>query len=111
MEVIEARELEHLVRETFPQKRLFSAERELGIKPSSRPAIAFVHGGCDPLLDRQFEDWLRGAPVFVAAHQLLNRLCRAGALAPGEYALTRPVDSLADRRGLQASFPRPFLQR
>ena len=89
MEVIEARELEHLVRETFPQKRLFSAERELGIKPSSRPAIAFVHGGCDPLLDRQFEDWLDGSAVFVAMYQLLNRLCRAGALKPGDYAIRR----------------------
>ena len=89
MEVIEARELEHLVRETFPQKRLFSAERELGIKPSSRPAIAFVHGGCDPLLDRQFEDWLDGSAAFVATYQLLNRLCRAGALKPGDYAIRR----------------------
>ena len=89
MEVIEARELEHLVRETFPQKRLFSAERELGIKPSSRPAIAFVHGGCDPLLDRQFEDWLDGSAAFVAMYQLLNRLCRAGALKPGDYAIRR----------------------
>ena len=89
MAVIEARELEHLVRETFPQKRLFSAERELGIKPSSRPAIAFVHGGCDPLLDRQFEDWLDGSAAFVAMYQLLNRLCRAGALKPGDYAIRR----------------------
>lgn len=89
MEVIEALELEHLVRETFPRKRLFSAERELGIKPSSRPAIAFVHGGCDPLLDRQFEDWLDGSAAFVAMYQLLNRLCRAGALKPGDYAIRR----------------------
>jgi hypothetical protein len=89
VEVIEARELEHLVRETFPQKRLFSAERELGIKPSSRPAIAFVHGGCDPLLERQFEDWLDGSAAFVAMYQLLNRLCRAGALKPGDYAIRR----------------------
>jgi hypothetical protein len=89
VEVIEARELEHLVRETFPQKRLFSAERELGIKPSSRPAIVFVHGGCDPLLDRQFEDWLGGSAAFVAMYQLLNRLCRVGALKPGDYAIRR----------------------
>jgi hypothetical protein len=89
VEVIEARELEHLVRETFPQKRLFSAERERGIKPSSRPAITFVHGGCDPLLDRQFEDWLDGSAAFVAMYQLLNRLCRAGALKPGDYAIRR----------------------
>jgi hypothetical protein len=111
MQIICASELERLVRETFPGKPQFSAEAELGVDPHRRPIVTFVHGGPDPFLDRQFEDWLRGAPVFVAAHQLLNRLCRAGALAPGEYALTRPVDSLADRRGLQASFPRPFLQR
>jgi K+-sensing histidine kinase KdpD len=42
--------------------------------------------------------------------QLLNRLCRAGALAPGQYALTRPLDSFADRRGFQPSFPRPGRQ-
>ena len=91
MNVLEARELERLVQETFPAKRLFSAASDLGLK-SGRSVVTFVHGGADPFLDRQFEDWLRGAPVFVAAHQVLNRLCRAGALAPGEYALTRPRD-------------------
>jgi hypothetical protein len=87
--VIEPRELERLVRETFPQKAWFSAETELGLGSSARPAVAFVHGGCDPFLDRQFEEWLHGAAAFVAVHQLLNRLCRAGALAPGDYAVTR----------------------
>jgi len=79
---------------------------ELGIGPRRQPIVTFVHGGADPFLDRPFEDWLRGAPVFVAAHQLLNRLCRAGALAPGEYAITRsqgPIpagmrDRLSDAR-------------
>ena len=89
MKVIEARELEGLVRETFPQKRLFSAESDLGIKPGSRPATAFVHGGCDPFLDRQFEEWLAGSAAFVALYPLLNRLCRAGALTPGDYAVRR----------------------
>jgi hypothetical protein len=51
--------------------------------------VAFVHGGCDPFLDRQFEAWLYGTATFVAVHQLLNRLCRAGALVPGDYAVTR----------------------
>jgi hypothetical protein len=87
--VIESRELERLVRETFPQKARFSAEAELGFGPHARPAVAFVHGGCDPFLDRQFEAWLRGTTAYVAVYQLLNRLCRAGALAPGDYAVTR----------------------
>lgn len=89
MIVIEPRELERLVRETFPQKARFSAEAELGLGAHARPAVAFVHGGCDPFLDRQFEAWLYGAATFVAVHQLLNRLCRAGALTPGDYAVKR----------------------
>jgi len=92
MQIIRTAELERLVRATFPEKLQFSAEAELGGDTHRRPIVTFVHGGADPFLDRQFEDWLRGAPVFVAAHQVLNRLCRAGALAPGEYALTRPRD-------------------
>jgi hypothetical protein len=87
MKVIEARELEHLVRETFPAKRLFSAASELGLK-AGRSVVTFVHGGPDPFLDRQFDAWLEGSPTFVAVYQLLNRLCRAGALAPGDYAIT-----------------------
>ena len=106
MQILPANELERLVRQTFPGKPAFSAEGELGIGPRRHPVVTFVHGGADPFLDRPFEDWLRGAPVFVAAHQLLNRLCRAGALAPGEYAITRshgPIptgmrDRLSDAR-------------
>ena len=88
MKVIEPRELERLVRETFPAKRLFSAASELGLK-AGRSVVTFVHGGPDPFLDRQFDAWLEGSPTFVAVYQLLNRLCRAGALAPGDYAITK----------------------
>jgi len=105
MQIISTNELERLVRETFPGKPEFSAEAELGVDPRRRPTVTLVHGGPDPFLDRQFEDWLAGAPVFVAAHQVLNRLCRAGALAPGQYALTRPFESRADRRGFQLAAP------
>jgi hypothetical protein len=87
MQMIGTIELEHLVRETFPEKLHFSAEAELGVDLHRRPVVTFVHGGPDPFLDRPFEEWLRGAPVFVSAQQLLNRLCRAGALAPGPYSL------------------------
>jgi hypothetical protein len=87
MKVIETHELERLVRETFPARRFFSAASELGLK-AGRAVVAFVHGGPDPLLDRQFDAWLEGSPTFVAAYQVLNRLCRAGALAPGNYAIT-----------------------
>jgi hypothetical protein len=76
-----------MVRETFTGKREFSAEAELGVELRRRPTVTFVHGGCDPFLDGAFDRWLGGAPVFVSGHQLLNRLCRAGALPPGEYAL------------------------
>jgi hypothetical protein len=87
--LLDPAELERLVRETFPQKWGFSAEADLGLAPGSRPPVAFVHGGCDPFLDRHFEAWLSGAAGFVAVHQVLNRLCRAGALAPGDYAVMR----------------------
>ena len=89
MKVIEAGELERLVRETFPAKELFSAAADLALTPS-RPVVAFVHGGPDPFLDQQFDEWLDGSPTFVPVYQLLNRLCRAGALAPGDYAVTSP---------------------
>ena len=88
MKIIEARELERLVRETFPAKSLFSAASELGLK-AGRSVVTFVHGGPDPFLDRQFDAWLEGSPTFVALYQILNRLCRAGALAPGDYAITK----------------------
>ena len=89
MKVIEARELERLVRATFPAKQLFSAVRELGLSARRPPIVAFVHGGADPFLDRQFDAWLDGSPTFVPLYQLLNRLCRAGALSPGDYAVTQ----------------------
>jgi hypothetical protein len=50
--------------------------------------VTFVHGGPDPFLDRHFDAWLAGLPRFIATNQLLNRLCRAGALPPGDYAVT-----------------------
>jgi hypothetical protein len=86
MKVIEARELGRLVRDTFAQKRTFS-ENELGLR-AGHPAMAFVHGGPDPFLDSQFDAWLTGSARFCPVYQLLNRLCRAGALAPGDYAVT-----------------------
>ncbi|HSD44398.1 MAG TPA: hypothetical protein VLD36_21360 [Burkholderiales bacterium] len=89
MKVIEMREVEKLVRATFPAKRGFSADAELGLAPGAPAAVAFVHGGPDPFLDRQFDSWLDGAARFVPVYQLLNRLCRAGALPPGDYAVTR----------------------
>lgn len=91
MNVIKADELERLVRETFPEKRSFSADSELGLARSRTPVVTFVHGGPDPFLDRQFDDWLGGALLFVPLYQVLNRLCRAGVLAPGNYAITRPA--------------------
>jgi hypothetical protein len=84
---IETRELERLVRETFPAKPGFSAAPELGLR-SGRSVVTFVHGGPDPFLDQHFDAWLAGLPRFIATNHLLNRLCRAGALPPGEYAVT-----------------------
>ena len=89
MQVIEAREVENLVRATFPGKGGFSAEAELGLVPGAPAAVAFVHGGPDPFLDQQFDSWLDGVARFVPVYQILNRLCRAGALPPGDYAVTR----------------------
>jgi len=87
MKVIAARELERLVRETFPAKQLFSVASELRLNRHA-PVVTFVHGGPDPFLDQQFDAWLDGSPTFVPLYQILNRLCRAGALAPGDYAIT-----------------------
>jgi hypothetical protein len=87
MKVLEANELERLVRETFPAKPRFSVGSDLGLGLGRRPAVAFVHGGPDPYLDREVDDWLAGGPRFVGVYPLLNRLCRAGALAPGDYAV------------------------
>jgi hypothetical protein len=88
MNIIDAREIERLVGETFPRRRGFVAG-DLGIS-ASRPVVAFVHGGPDPFLDRQFDAWLDGSTLFVTTYQLLNRLCREGVLPPGDYAVTRP---------------------
>jgi hypothetical protein len=89
MKVIETNELEHLVRATFPAKRRFSAAAELGPHVRRALVVTFVHGGPDPFLDRQFDDWLDGSSTFVPLYQVLNRLCRAGALPPGDYAVTQ----------------------
>jgi hypothetical protein len=40
-------------------------------------------------LDQHFDAWLGGSPTFVSAYQLMNGLGRVGALAPGEYGLSR----------------------
>jgi hypothetical protein len=88
MKIIDSVDVERLVREVFPAKRAFSVASDLGLS-SGRPATAFVHGGPDPFLDHQFETWLEGSPTFVSAYQVLNQLCRAGALPPGDYAVTR----------------------
>lgn len=88
LNLIRADELERLVRATFPGKGQFSVESALASRAGG-PAVAFVHGGPDPFLDRQFDDWIAGAAAYVQLYQLLNRLCRAGALAPGTYAVTR----------------------
>jgi hypothetical protein len=86
--IIDTRELERLVRETFPAKRLFSAATEFALAVHRAPAVIPVHGGPDPFLDRAFDAWLNGSPTFVALYPLLNRLCRAGTLAPGDYVVT-----------------------
>jgi hypothetical protein len=88
MRVLSTDELERLVRCSFPQKRQFSACAEL--LASRKAVFASVHGGTDPFLERQFDDWLDGAVPHVAPYQLLNRLCRVGALQPGDYAITHP---------------------
>ena len=88
MRVLKANELERLVRGTFPAKRSFAVDPDLGLTPDRLPAVAFIHGGPDPYLDRELDDWLSGGGKFVGLYPLLNRLCRAGALAPGTYAVT-----------------------
>lgn len=90
MQLMDTRDLERLVRRTFPGKQQFSADAEFGPHAHHWPVVMFVHNGPDTFLDRQFDDWLSGSPVYVPVYQVLNRLCRAGALAPGNYAVTRP---------------------
>ena len=87
MKIIGANELERMVRRTYPAKAQFSVDADLGLTSSRLPAITFVHGGPDPFLDRQLDAWLEGASSFAHLYPLLNRLCRDGALTPGEYAL------------------------
>lgn len=72
----------------FPARTGFSVRGDLGLAPNRMPATAFVHGGPDPYLDREIDDWLEGGIRFVGLYPLLNRLCRAGAIAPGAYAVT-----------------------
>ena len=62
MRVLEANELERLVRRTFPAKRGFAVGPDLGLAPNRLPAIAFIHGGPDPYLDRELDDWLDRRP-------------------------------------------------
>jgi hypothetical protein len=88
MKIIQTRELEGLVRQTFPQKGLFSTRAELD-RCMLWPVVIFVHGGPDPYLDQHFDARLGGSPTFVSVYQVMNGLCRAGALAPGEYGLSR----------------------
>jgi hypothetical protein len=88
MKVIGAKELEQMVQRTFPVKAGFSVHADLGLTSNRLPAMAFVHGGPDPFLDRQVDAWLEGASRHTQLYSLLNRLCRDGALAPGEYAIT-----------------------
>jgi len=88
MRVLAANELERMVQRVFPAKARFSVRADLGLTSSRLPAVTFVHGGPDPFLDRQVDAWLEGAPTYVQLYPLLNRLCRDGALAPGEYAIT-----------------------
>ncbi|HLB13403.1 MAG TPA: hypothetical protein VJM14_00575 [Burkholderiales bacterium] len=95
-------DLEELVREAFPQKADFSARDELGLKANDVKDVGFVHGGSDPLLDRQFEDWLADVTRYVSVYQLLNRLCRAGMLRPGSYCVKlRPEGNARGPRALQ----------
>lgn len=89
MKVIESTEIERLVRDTIPAWRGFSAAAELDLRPGRPAVVPCVHAGPDPFLERHFDVWLDGGAAFVALHVLINRLCRSGTLAPGDYAVTR----------------------
>jgi len=71
MKIIQTRELEGLVRQTFPQKGFFSARAELD-GSIQWPFVIFVHGGADPYLDQHFDAWVGGSPRFVSAYQVMN---------------------------------------
>src|SRR5262247_3400492 len=88
MKIIDSADIERLVRQVFPRRQSFSAAADFAVN-AARPIVAFVHGGPDPFLDRQFDAWLEGSSSFVSAYQLLNQLCRVGALSPGDYAVIR----------------------
>ena len=88
MRVLEANELERLVRCTFPAKPGFAVGPDLGLTPNASGG-GVIDGGPDPYLDRELDDWLEGGLKYVGLYPLLNRLCRSGALAPGTYAVTR----------------------
>jgi hypothetical protein len=79
MQVLEANELERLVQRTFPAKRGFAVGPDLGLTPNRLPAVAFIHGGPDPYLDRQLDDWLAGGRKFVG---LCSTGCAARARSP-----------------------------
>jgi len=89
MYAMNTQELERIVRTSFPGKNFFSAKADLGLDGRRLPAVAFVHGGPDPYLDHSLDTWLNGGSAFASLYPLLNRLCRAGALVPGEYAITQ----------------------
>jgi len=91
MHLIDTRELDRLVRRSFPAKGCFSTEADLGLDSRRLPAMAFVHGGPDPYLDRPLDAWLSGDQASVSLYALLNRLCRSGVIVPGQYAVTRPT--------------------
>jgi hypothetical protein len=90
MNILSAEELEGLVRRTFPSRDHFSAGSQSEFDVRRGPPVAMVHGGPDPFLDRQFDAWIAGKADYVSLYELLNRLCRAGALAPGDYAVMGP---------------------
>jgi hypothetical protein len=87
MKILKTNELERLVRGAFPAKTGFTAGADLGLAPARMPATALVHGGPDPYLDRERADWLAGGAAYIGLYPLLNRLCRAGAIAPGACAI------------------------
>jgi len=87
MNILNEPDIERMVRQAFPARSGFSAAEELGLARMHGPVVLFVHGGTDPFTDSQLERWIEGAPLYVQLPPLLNRLCRDGALAPGQYAV------------------------
>jgi hypothetical protein len=104
MFVIEAEDLERMVRRAFPQKRWFSAAAELGVR-AERALFASVHGGCDPFLERQFEDWLVGRGAVRRALPAAQSPVPRGRPAAGR--LRRQAASLTPRRRTSAASVRP----